>query len=181
MGPLAAEGAESAEALIARLVPEVGGDGDTLADAAVRRGVASAICHVWERHPELDHTSETSPARRGIAWDILCDLYQVFFAGMVAEFLRAVVAEHIKLTAPVLIAADPEGRIADRIAKEVLKLVPSPCEESAAATEAAQAAENAQAPSQTLPGIAGSLVPLSVGKALGLITGEITGAEGAAT
>ncbi|MFI9463321.1 hypothetical protein [Streptomyces xiamenensis] len=180
LGSLATEGTESADSLIARLIPEVGGDGDTLADAAVRRGLATAIRHVRHTHPELDHAMETGTARRGIAWDILCDLYQVFFAGVVAEFLRSVVAEHIKLTAPVLIAADPEGRIADRIAEEVMKLVPSPCEASAASTDPAQTAEIAQDPSQTLPGIAGSLVPLSVGKALGLITEEITGEEGAA-
>ena len=43
LGSLAAEGAESEDALVARLVSEVGGDGGTLADAAVRRGVAAAV------------------------------------------------------------------------------------------------------------------------------------------
>ncbi|TFV32613.1 hypothetical protein E4K10_22760 [Streptomyces sp. T1317-0309] len=117
LGSLAIEGAESEDALVARLVSEVGGDGGTLADAAVRRGVAAAVRDVRDRHPELDEAIGGGAAGGGFAWDILCDLYQVFFADMVGEFLRSVVAEHIKLAVPVLIATDPEGRIADWVAR----------------------------------------------------------------
>ncbi|WP_409470620.1 hypothetical protein [Streptomyces sp. HC307] len=187
LGSLAAEGAESGDELVARLVAEVGGDGGTLADAAVRRGVAAAVRDVLERHPELDDAIDAGAARDGFAWDILCDLYQVFFADMVGEFLRSVVAEHVKLAVPVLIATDPEGRIANWVAEKVVDLVPNPCEESAEATGLAQAVDTAQSvvgavqdPSAALPKIAESLVPRAVGKALGLITEEITGEEGAA-
>lgn len=112
----------------------------------------------------------------GFAWDLLCDLYQVFFADMVGEFLRSVVAEHVKLSAPML-AADAEGRIADWVAEKVVDLVPNPCEESAAAAEPAQAADTAQSavgavrdPAAALPGIAKSLVPRAVGKVLARTT-----------
>ncbi len=187
LGSLAAEGAESADALVARLVSEVGGDGGTLADAAVRRGMAAAIRDVRDRHPELDDAMGGGAAGGGFAWDILCDLYQVFFADMVGEFLRSAVAEHVKLAVPVLIATDPEGKIADWVAEKLVDLVPNPCEESAEATDLAQAVDTAQSvvgaaqdPSAVLPKIAESLVPRAVGKVLGLITEEITGEEGVA-
>ncbi|MFD4114699.1 hypothetical protein ACFWSJ_14705 [Streptomyces niveus] len=187
LGSMAAGGAESEDALVARLVSEVGGDGGTLADAAVRRAVAAAVRDVWDRHPELGDAIDAGATSGGFAWDILCDLYQVFFADMVGEFLRSVVAEHVKLAAPVLIATDPEGRIADWVAEKVVDLVPSPCEESAEATDLAPAVDTAQSvagaaqdPSAALPKIAQSLVPRAVGKVLGLITEEITGEEGAA-
>ncbi|MFJ6659661.1 hypothetical protein ACIQNG_25405 [Streptomyces sp. NPDC091377] len=188
LGALAAEGAESEDALVARLVSEVGGDGGTLADAAVRRGIAAAVRDVRSRHPELDDAlSGGSAVGGGFTWDILCDLYQVFFADMVGEFLKSVVAEHVKLTVPVLIAADPEGRIADWVAEKVVDLVPNPCEESAEATDLTQAVDTAQSvvgavqdPSAPLPKIAELLVPRAVGKVLGLITEETTGEEGTA-
>ncbi|MFJ9995544.1 hypothetical protein [Streptomyces werraensis] len=187
LGSLAAEGAESADALVAHLVSEVGGDGGTLADAAMRRGMAAAVRDVRDRHPELDDAMDADAAGGGFAWDILCDLYQVFFADMVGEFLRSVVAEHVKLAVPVLIATDPEGRIADWVAEKVVDLVPNPCEVAAEATDLAEAVDTAQSavgdaqdPAAVLPKIAESLVPRAVGKVLGLITEEITGGEGVA-
>ncbi|MFJ6568829.1 hypothetical protein ACIQNU_15515 [Streptomyces sp. NPDC091292] len=186
LGSLATEGAESEDALVARLVSEVGGDGGTLADAAVRRGMAAAVRDVRSRHPELDDAMGGG-AGGGFTWDILCDLYQVFFAEMVGEFLRSVVAEHVKLAVPVLIVTDPESRIADWVAEKVVDLVPNPCEESAEATDLEQAVDTAQSvvgavqdPAAALPKIAELLVPRAVGKVLGLITEEITGEEGAA-
>lgn len=187
LGSLAAEGAESQDALVARLVSEVGGSGGTLTDAAVRRAVAVAVRDVWDRHPELNDLVGTGARSGGFAWDFLCDLYQTFFADVVGEFLRSVVAEHIKLAVPVLIATDPEGRIADWAAEKMVDLVPSPCEESAKATDLAQAVDSAQPvadvvqdPSATLPKIAQSLVPRAVGKVLGLVTEETPGEAGAA-
>ncbi|WP_406505475.1 hypothetical protein [Streptomyces sp. NBC_00212] len=187
LGSLAEEGARSENALIARLVSEVGGDGGTLADAAVRRGLAAAVRDVRDRHPELDDVMGAGAAGGGFAWDILCDLYQLFFADMVGEFLRSVVAEHvIKPAVPALILVDPEGKIAGWIAEKVVDLVPNPCERSAEATELAQAVDTAksvvdmtQDPSLVLPKIAEKLVPGAVGKVLGLIAEEVVGDEGA--
>lgn len=186
LGSLAEDGARSENSLIARLVTEVGGDGGTLADAAVRRGLAAAVRDVLGRHPELDDVMGAGVAGGGFAWDILCDLYQVFFADLVGEFLRSVVAEHVQLAVPVLVVADPEGRIADWVAEKVVDLVPNPCEESAEAGELAQAVgtaesvmDMAQEPTAVLPKIAEKLVPGAVGKVLGLITEEAVGDEGA--
>ncbi|WEV26787.1 hypothetical protein OYE22_17470 [Streptomyces sp. 71268] len=186
LGSLSTEGAESENALIARLVSEAGGDGGTLADAAVRRGVAAAVRDVRNRHPELDDAMAKGAAGAGFSWDLLCDLYQLFFAATVGEFLRSVVAEHVKLAVPVLIATDPESTIADWVADKVVDLVPSPCEEAAEGTRLTRAVDttrslvgSARDPS-ALPRIAESLVPRAVGSVLGLITQETTGEGGAA-
>lgn len=183
---LAEEGAESEHVLIARLVSEVGGDGGTLADATVRRGLATAVRDVRDRHPELDDVMRAGAAGGGLAWDILCDLYQVFFADIVGEFLRSVVAEHVKLAVPVLAVADPEGRIADWVAEKLVDLVPNPCEESTEAQELAEAVNTAESvfgatqdPSAVLPEVAKRLVPRAVGKVLGLIPEEFICEEGA--
>lgn len=185
LGSLAGEGAPSENALIARLVSEVGGDGGTLADAAVRRALAAAAQEVWRRHSEPGGAMRAGVPGGGFAWDILCDLYQVFFADMVGEFLRSVVAEHVKLAVPVLVVADPEGKIADWVADKLVDLVPSPCEESAEAKERAEAVDTAESvlngaqdPAAVLPTIAGKLVPGAVGKVLGVIAEEAVGDEG---
>lgn len=68
LGSLAAEGAESEDALVARLVSQVGVDGGTLADAAVRRGTAAAVRDVRSRHPELDDAMGGG-AGGGFTWD----------------------------------------------------------------------------------------------------------------
>ncbi|MCC0575114.1 MULTISPECIES: hypothetical protein [Streptomycetaceae] len=187
LGSLAVQGAQSESELIARLASEVGGGGGTLADAAVRRGVAEAVRDLRGRHPELDDAMEAASAGGGFAWDILCDLYQVFFADMVGEFLRSAVAEHVKLAVPVLVATDPEGRIADWVAEKLVDLVPNPCEESAEAAELAKAVDTAQSvvgavedPSAVLSKVAEGLVPKAVGRVLGLITDEVIGEGGAA-
>ncbi|MEV0688996.1 hypothetical protein [Streptomyces sp. NPDC050388] len=137
--------------------------------------MAAAIRDIRDMHPELDDAMDGGAAGGGFAWDILCDLYQLFFADMVGEFLRSVVAEHVAVAVPVLIATDPEGRIADWVAETVVSLVPNPCEESAEATDLAQAADTAQDPLAALPRTAELLVPKAVGKVLGLITDEVTG------
>jgi hypothetical protein len=176
MGSLAKAAPKSTDEFLTLLTEEVGGDGGTLTDAALRRGAAAAGREVLELHPELDDEMRTGSS--GFASDILCDLYQLFFADVVSEFLRSVIAEHVNLAVPVLIATDPEGRIAGWVAEQVLTLVPSPCEEAAAVTgpEAVDTAEAgmgyAQDPGSALPEIARRLVPRTVGRVLGLITEE---------
>ncbi|WP_433890573.1 hypothetical protein [Streptomyces sp. CA-111067] len=184
---LATEGTASRDALTIRLVTEVGGNGGTLADAAVRRAAAATVDDVLRRKPELDGAMLGQGSGGGLTWDILCDLYQVFFADIVGEFLKATVAEHVKLAAPVLLAVDPEDRVADWVAEKLVDLVPNPCEESAEATELAEAAATAQSvadavedPVGALSDMARSLVPRAVGSVLGLISGMAADEEDAA-
>ncbi|MFI6583530.1 hypothetical protein [Embleya sp. NPDC050493] len=144
--------------VLAGLVTRIGGEGGTLSDAVVRRAVAAAWVQVQEQHPELSG----STIGRSMTADILCDLYRLFFADVVAEFLRSVVAEKINLAmlgSTVLI--DPESVIANWITECLLEFVPDPCEVAVG-----------RGGSDALPGIARSLVPRAVDAVLGLSTPE---------
>ncbi|MGW0737039.1 hypothetical protein [Streptomyces sp. NPDC002851] len=163
-------------ALIARFTSAVGGEGGTIADAAVRRAAATSMQRLLDTHPEV-----LAPGDRGWSGDLLCLLYQWFFADTVAEFLRIVIAEKVKLVVPVLPLADPEDHIADWVAERVLRLLPNPCEEAAELAETAEAAEAAEAATEgvasdeeglavgTLAAVARGLVPRAADSALGLL------------
>ncbi|KRV48664.1 hypothetical protein AQ490_24335 [Wenjunlia vitaminophila] len=147
LGSLATQCPASAEALLARLATEVGGDGGTVADAVTRAAALAAGRAALERHPTLradlsdgaeGRNDGRAPAGPGLPSDILCLLYRLFFAETVAGFLRSVVAEHITLAVPPLLAidavgwfADPDGRFAEFVAERVEPLVPDPCEAAA--------------------------------------------------
>lgn len=168
---------DSAEAFTALLAEQVGGDGGTITDAAIRRAAVAAGRRVLAQHPELQEAwAPGVTGGRGFTSDILCDLYRLFFGDVVAEFLRSVVAEQVKLAVPVLAVADPEDQIADWIAEHVVTLVPDPCETAAEVTDSVNeveaAVEAAENPVSALPAIARSLVPRAARGALGLINGE---------
>ncbi|MGA5000781.1 hypothetical protein ACPCB7_22440 [Streptomyces arboris] len=153
----------------AHFVRAVGGEGGTIADAAVRRAAAVTAGRIGRQNAG-------APASGGSDWsgDLLCLLYQWFFADVVTEFLRISVAEQVKLMVPVLPLADPEDHVADWIAERVLRLVPSPCEEAAHLAEAAERGEGAVTALEdpavaTLAQVARGLVPRAVGAALGLL------------
>jgi hypothetical protein len=166
---------DPADAFVAELTRQVGGEGSTMVDAALRRAVAASAQRLLTTHPEIRESltaPDGSSQGRGLAGDLLCLLYQWFFADLVTEFLRAVIAEKIKLTVPVLEVIDSEGRIADGVAERILALIPNPCEEAEAqaaeATEAALSAnEDSTEADVPLSGVARRLVPGVVGKILG--------------
>jgi hypothetical protein len=170
MAALADDGIGSlkdADGFLARFTDEVGGDGATVTDAAIRRAATDTAERLLERRKA--ETDGGEAAGGGLAGDLLCLLYQWFFADIVTEFLRSVIAEKVKLVAPVLRVLDPGDHIADWAADKVLSLVPSPCEEAAELTEKAKSAESAiEDPVGSLPDLARSLVPGTVGKVLGL-------------
>ncbi|WP_159039518.1 hypothetical protein [Streptomyces sp. NRRL F-2295] len=169
-GPSDLGGNDARTDFAARLVRAVGGDGGTIADAAVRPAAAATADRMATQHPEV-------LAANGKGWsgDLLCLIYQWFFADVVAEFLRGVIAEKIKLVVPVLPVADPEDHVADWVAEQVLHLVPNPCEEAEHLKNAVEQAEDAVATFEdptvgTLAQVARGLVPRAVGAALGLLT-----------
>ncbi|MFI0775144.1 hypothetical protein [Streptomyces sp. NPDC021212] len=147
----------------------VGGEGGTVADAAVRRAAAASARRLLEEHPEAGN-----PGDSGLSGEVFCLLYRGFFADVVAEFLRAAVAEKVKLVVPLLPALDPEDHIADWIAEHVLSLLPNPCEEAAQRGEseekADQVASIAEDPLGSLRLVAHGLVPRAAGRALGLLS-----------
>lgn len=165
---------EDPEAFLARFTNEVGGRGGTLTDAAIRRAAADTAERLLER--QQAESGGGAPAGGGLAGDLLCLLYQWFFADIVSEFLRSVIAEKVKLVAPVLPVLDPGDHIADWVADKVLSLVPNPCEEAAELVEKAKSVESdIEDPVGSLPEIARSLVPGTVGKVLGLVVENIPG------
>ncbi|UWE13371.1 hypothetical protein [Actinacidiphila bryophytorum] len=152
---------------LARFTDEVGGHGGTITDAAIRRAAMDTAERLLERQNE--ETGGMEAGGGGLPGDLLCLLYQWFFADIVTEFLRSVIAEKVKLVAPVLRVLDPGDHIADWAADKVLSLVPSPCEEAAELTEKVKSAESViEDPVGSLPEIARRLVPGTVGKVLGL-------------
>ncbi|MFI0979445.1 hypothetical protein ACH4SP_20905 [Streptomyces sp. NPDC021093] len=162
---------------VSRFTAAVGSEGGTLTDAAVRRAAAAVADRIRRKHPEA-----LAPGGSGWSGDLLCLLYQWFFAGVVAEFLRMVIAEKVKLMVPVLPLVDSEDRIAGWVAKQVLRLLPSPCEEAERLAEAAEQEEGEASALEepllaTLGQVARGLVPRAVGTALGLLTepGSSTG------
>ncbi|MFD9484308.1 hypothetical protein ACFWBX_09925 [Streptomyces sp. NPDC059991] len=166
---------DPADAFVAEVTRQVGGEGSTIVDAALRRAIAASAQRLLTTHPEI-RESLTAPdgasQGRGLAGDLLCLLYRWFFADLVTEFLRAVIAEKIKLTVPVLEVIDSEGRIADGVAEKILALIPNPCEEAEAqAAEATEAAlsesEESMEADVPLSDVARRLVPGVVGKILG--------------
>ncbi|MFF7656860.1 hypothetical protein ACFZCY_44935 [Streptomyces sp. NPDC007983] len=153
----------------ARFTAAVGGEGGTVADAAVRRAAAASARRLLEQHPEAG-----APGGNGLSGEVFCLLYRGFFADVVAEFLRSAVAEKVKLVVPLLPALDPEDHIADWIAEHVLSLVPDPCGEAAQGTEAAEKADQFASaigdPIGSLRLIGQGLVPRAAGRALGLLS-----------
>ena len=167
----------STHTLVADLVKHVGDDGGTLTDAAIRRAIGTAVLETQRRHPEWDDTLARPGTGGGLAWDVLCTLYRLFFAGAVTEFLRAVVVEQVSRVLPVLVDLHAEERITDWLVETLLDLIPNPCEEatrphfSKGSEDLAETEDDAEQ-GQPLPDIAASLVPLAVRRVLGLATGE---------
>ncbi|MEU3257520.1 hypothetical protein ABZ694_06805 [Streptomyces albidoflavus] len=189
-----------ADAFVADLTERIAGDGTTVVDACLRRAAVVSAGRLLDRaevRQAVDASygsGSTVPEGDGWASDLLCLLYRWFFAGLVSEFLRAVVAEQIDLTLPGLSTAMPEAGIPEKVTDLVLSLVPDPCEE---ATEregpsglvpggelypevVAAAADDPAAATPDLVEVARLLVPRSVGAVLGLADG-MPGIDEAAT
>lgn len=174
---------DPADAFIAELTRRVAGDGTTVVDAALRRAIASSAGRLLDEYPEVSEAiaGPETTGGRGMAGELLCLLYQWFFADLIKEFLQAVIAEKIKLAVPVLELADPEGGIADGVAARILALIPSPCEEAAETSEAAaQAVTDEPEAELPLSEVARRLVPGTVGKILGLAVDALGEEEAAA-
>ncbi|MFI5806337.1 hypothetical protein [Streptomyces sp. NPDC051561] len=196
---------DPADAFVAEFTERVAGDGTTVVDAALRRAVVASARRILEEPGvrETLHASVGAEAAasggRGLAGDLLCLLYRWFFADLISEFLRAVIAEQIDLTVPGLSSIAPEGGIPDKVTDLILSLVPNPCEEATGAFEGegavvlepsdelssggpgeAEAASDPPAVAPPLLEVARLLVPGTVGKVLGLASAASAAGEIAA-
>ncbi|MFJ4876252.1 hypothetical protein ACIP93_13685 [Streptomyces sp. NPDC088745] len=127
---------DPADAFVGEFTERVAGDGTTVVDAALRRAAVASARRILEQpgmREALGAPSgpySTVPGGSGLTGDLLCLLYRWFFADLVSEFLRAVIAEQIDLMVPGLSSVAPEGGIPDKVTDLVLSLVPNPCEEA---------------------------------------------------
>ncbi|MBN1174105.1 MAG: hypothetical protein JXA67_18175 [Micromonosporaceae bacterium] len=120
------------EALRARFVEQVAGDGTLVADAVVRR----AAVRCAERLTEAD-SPVTAAIRDGdsgsgsVTGELFCIIYRMFFGEVVGEFLKTAIATKIQVLVPVL-AVLPfgiGGKLAEWVAGKAVGLIPNPCEE----------------------------------------------------
>lgn len=130
----------------------VAGEGATLADAAIRRAAIRG---------GLDRLF-VSPDSGGLSDELFCLIYGWFFADAVAEFVKTLMAEKIKLVFPVLYAVDPAGLIAGWLSERIYAELPKPCE--------AKDARGEDAPS--LGSLARDLLDETVDRSLGLSYGQ---------
>ncbi|OEV05869.1 hypothetical protein AN219_35840 [Streptomyces nanshensis] len=167
------EDADAVETFLEGLVRQLAGDGCSVADAAVRRAAVTAGRRLLREHPDLHEAIGSGGGDgRGLASDIVCSLYQWFFADVIGEFLKTALAENIKLAVPVLALQSPGDGIADHIADRIVKLVPNPCERVADATDLIETATDGDTLTVPVARVAKGLLSGTVRTVLGLASGE---------
>jgi hypothetical protein len=68
-------------------------------------------------------------ARRRLDPDWLCVIWRLFFADLVETVVATVIAEELNLAVPALAVLDPAQAVPEWIAEELIKVLPSPCDE----------------------------------------------------
>lgn len=133
---------ERTDEFIARFTNQVAHSVGLTVDAVVRQAAADTAYRLLELSPALRHAVETADKRAGwIDDDLFCMIYRLFFANAVTVFLQSVIAAEITLVMPVLPAVDPAGHIANWIAKQIVSIIPTPCEERNVHTAATSLAD----------------------------------------
>jgi hypothetical protein len=123
----------SVDALQVAFVDAVAGSGNRVVDTAMRRAATHCAELLTGANGPIavtPHQWNTSAA--ALNGDLLCAIYRTFFAEVVAEFLKTVIAAKIELAVPVLPAL-PFGaghELALWVAGHVVNLIPDPCEAS---------------------------------------------------
>jgi hypothetical protein len=111
-----------------RFVSVVAGDDTTIADAVARRAATVCAEKILASPVAAEEIERAEPG-----WNfpdgLFCEIYQLFFADYVAEFVHAVIAEKVKLVVPALVLVDPSGQIADWVADQITAVLPMPCAE----------------------------------------------------
>ncbi|MCP2254371.1 hypothetical protein LY13_003140 [Prauserella aidingensis] len=63
----------------------------------------------------MRHAVETGKAQPNTGWSgaLFCEIYRLFFADLVTDFLTATIAGHLTATVPILTVVDPTETIAE--------------------------------------------------------------------
>lgn len=123
--------AERTDAFIARFTDQVAVSLGRPADAAIRRACVTTAERILEKAPRVRAVVEDGEDL--VDWltgELFCELYRLFFADVVRQFLRSVIAAKLSLAAPVLPFVDPSWALANRAAEMIEALIPTPCKES---------------------------------------------------
>lgn len=121
---LAAQG--DADEFVRRFVGQVGGDGQLVVDAAIRRAARRVVEHLVTQEGPL-----ADPGRpRPVTGELFCALYRAFFGEVVGEFVHVLIAENVKVAVPALVLLDPADVVAGFVADQVVKVLPNPCAEA---------------------------------------------------
>jgi hypothetical protein len=105
------DGIQAHMTIVGEFVNRVAGTGTGVVDAVGRRAAVRACERLFAATGEKH----------------FCHVYRAFFADLVAEFLRAVIAEEITAAVPALVLLDPSGQIAAWVAGRLVEFVPDPC------------------------------------------------------
>lgn len=150
---------------VLEFVRAVAADGGLVVDAVVRKAATRCAERILD-DPGMRDAVDNATVDARLSGDLLCAIFEWFFARAVSELVRAIIAEKINLMVlglvPGLRVVDPDGQIADWVAGKVMELVPNPCER---AHELAERGLN-------VVEVARELIPESVDRALGVWAGE---------
>ena len=157
---------EREDHFFAGFVTAVGGNGGLVSDAVVARRAARRAAEqlLGEGSPVADALRDGGTGAR-ISGELFCTVYRHFFGEYVGEFVRTAVGEGIALAAaPLALPVDPTGLVAGAVARQVMKILPDPCD----------AAADRQPRDGLLTTVAGELLTDVVDRALGIQPEEVT-------
>ncbi|MFF3224627.1 hypothetical protein ACFYV7_17675 [Nocardia suismassiliense] len=151
-------------AYIQWLVCRVCGAGGTATDSVIRRSAVYCGRYMLD-NDRFRRAIDGEDAGYRLSGELLCEVYQLFFAQAFEEFLKSLVTAKIVLWLPILQVIDPAGVIADWVADNIVKHIPNPCEEAAG-----RGGHDA-----SLPELARGLLEETVRRVLGLPVGTTGG------
>jgi hypothetical protein len=157
---------EREDHFVAGFVTAVGGNGGLVSDAVARRAARRAAEQLLgEGSPVADALRDGGETDARISGELFCTVYRHFFGEYVGEFVRTAVGEGIALAAaPLALPVDPTGLVAGAVARQVMKILPDPCD----------AAADRQPRDGLLTTVAGELLTDVVDRALGIQPEEVT-------
>jgi hypothetical protein len=119
------------DAFIRGFAGQVAGSGGLVTDAVVRQAAVTCAQELLKvPGPVQEAIRSGKPIQgTGIAGDLFCLVFQLFFKDALARFIETIVAGKVRLAFPLLHVIDPAGKIADWVGQQVAALIPNPCEQ----------------------------------------------------
>lgn len=120
--------AERTASFLNSFVNAIAGPGGRIVDESSRRAAVHCAAALLERAPDVRQAVERAEPRNiKISDDVICLLYQLFFAEAVASLLMTYIEAKLVLFVPFLPAVDPGGQLASWLSEKLLAHAPNPC------------------------------------------------------